>query len=223
MAFAVAVMLLVRPHMAGIMLIAWTFAIFVSRKTQLGKKVVLVALSAISAAVMVPFSLQYAGVGEAVDIEKLMAYVKQRQSFNMEGGGGVDIAAMSLPMQLFTYMFRPVILEANTLFALAASVDNLILLYLFAIGGWAVLRGRKSGLGESRAFMWAYGLLAWLVLAITTANLGISLRQKWMFAPMLIFLLISVIGVKKTRKTNDATVLTGRHMANAGPITGSTQ
>lgn len=223
MAFAVAVMLLVRPHMAGMMVMAWTFAILLSRKTSLGKKVFLGVLSAITAAVMVPFALQYAGVGEVVDIENLIAYVEQRQSFNMEGGGGVDISAMSLPMQLFTYMFRPVIFEANTVFALAASVDNLILLYLFAIGGWAVLRGRKSGLGESRAFMWSYALLAWLVLAMTTANLGISLRQKWMFAPMLIFLLISVIGVKKTRKTNDTTVLTGRHMAKAGPITGSTQ
>jgi hypothetical protein len=29
---------------------------------------------------------------------------------------------------------------------------------------------------------------------LTTANLGISVRQKWMFAPMLIFLFISFIG-----------------------------
>jgi len=33
-----------------------------------------------------------------------------------------------------------------------------------------------------------------VVLAMTTANLGIAIRQKWMFAPMLIFLLISLVG-----------------------------
>jgi hypothetical protein len=39
--------------------------------------------------------------------------------------------------------------------------------------------------------MWLYVLLTWVVLATTTANLGISMRQKWMFTPVLVFLLIS--------------------------------
>jgi len=34
------------------------------------------------------------------------------------------------------------------------------------------------------------------MLATTTANLGIAMRQKWMFLPCLIFLLLSVIGAK---------------------------
>jgi hypothetical protein len=42
--------------------------------------------------------------------------------------------------------------------------------------------------------MWLYVLITWTVLAVTTANLGISLRQKWMFAPVLMFLLLSRIG-----------------------------
>ena len=58
-------------------------------------------------------------------------------------------------------------------------------------------KGKRSDLGENRAFMWVYALMAWGILAMTTANLGIALRQKWMFAPMLIFLFISVIGRKK--------------------------
>ena len=70
-----------------------------------------------------------------------------------------------------------------------------------------MLRGVKTSLGESRIFMWSYSLISWLILAMTTANMGIALRQKWMFAPFLIFLLISIIAkkdvciapVKKTR------------------------
>jgi hypothetical protein len=45
--------------------------------------------------------------------------------------------------------------------------------------------------------MWVYVFGSWLILAMTTANMGIALRQKWMFAPMLIFLLISVIGRRR--------------------------
>lgn len=84
--------------------------------------------------------------------------------------------------------------EVKSFLGLAAAIDNLILLGLFVFGGIPTLLGRRSVFGENRIFMWAYSLSAWLILAMTTANLGIALRQRWMFAPMLIFLLISALG-----------------------------
>jgi hypothetical protein len=106
---------------------------------------------------------------------------------------------MSAPMQLFTYLFRPLPFEAHNVSALAASLDNVMLLLLFIMGGWGLFRKRLTGqlLNHNRIFLWAYCLATWLILAMTTANLGIAVRQKWMFAPMLIFLLISVIGRKR--------------------------
>lgn len=205
MALSVAVMLLVRPHMAGMMVMGLTLASLLDAKASFGKRLVLGGIAATVAASLVPFALKYAGVGEAVNAEALTTYIESRQAHNMEGGGGVDIANMILPMQLFTYMFRPIIFEARTVFALAAAVDNLILLYLFVAGGMTLWRGTRSGLGENRVFMWTYVLLAWLVLALTTANLGIALRQKWMFAPMLIFLFISVIGQQQKQPAEQKT------------------
>lgn len=201
MAFSVCVIFLVRPHMAGIMVMAIAVAALMDSNTSAIKRALLGVLSVGVAAALVPFALKYAGVGEVVDVESLTNYIDKRQSYNTEGGGGVDIASMSLPMQLFTYLFRPVLFEARGVFALAASLDNLILLGLFVFGSIALLRGRKTGLGENRTFMWAYALGAWLILAMTTANLGIALRQKWMFAPMLVFLFISVIGRKRDRSS----------------------
>ena len=200
MAFTVAVMFLVRPHVAGLMVLAWTFAILLSYKTPLAKKAVLGFLSGIAALVMIPFAIQYAGVGEIVNAVELMAYIDQRQTYNNEGAGGMDIASMSLPMKLYSYMLRPAFFEVNSIFELAAAFDNFVMLCLFIAGVWAILCGRDSCLGESRIFMWTYSLMAWLMLSTTTANLGIALRQKWMFAPMLIFLFISIINVKKTKK-----------------------
>jgi hypothetical protein len=200
MAFAVAVMLVVRPHIAGIMVIAWTSAIFLSRRTSILKKIFLGFLSVTASIVILPLGSQYAGTGEIVNVARAIEYIDERQNYNMEGSGGIDISTMNPAMQMFTYMFRPSLAEATSAFGLAASIENLFLLYLFIMGGWAMLLGRKSQLGESRIFMWAYGLLAWLILAMTTANLGIALRQKWMFAPMMIFLLISVIGPEKPKE-----------------------
>jgi len=197
MAFAVVAMLFVRPHMAGMMVIALAIAALLESRASLPKKVLIGALSASVAAVMVPFALTYAGVEDVVDVDSVSAYIDTRQSYNMEGGGGIDIASMSLPEQLFAYMFRPFIFEINSFFSAAAAFDNLILFFLFLAGGWAMLKGKRSDLGENRAFMWVYSLMAWGILAMTTANMGIALRQKWMFAPMLIFLFISVIGRRK--------------------------
>ena len=158
---------------------------------------------AAAAGAVVPFAIRYVGIGELVNVETLFAYIDERQSYNTEGGGGVDIASMGLPMQMFTYVFRPTLLEARSVLALAASFDNFIFLGLFIAGVFSLVRGRTSSLGENRVFMWSYVLGSWLILAMTTANLGIALRQKWMFAPMLIFLLISVIGKQRPVNPSD--------------------
>lgn len=211
MTFSVAAMLLVRPHMAGVMVMAIALSLLMDPQASSLKKVGLgvVALGAVMA--LIPFALRYAGVGEVVDVESLTTYIDKRQSYNTEGDGGIDIASMSLPMQLFSYLFRPVIFEARNVFSLAASLDNLLLFGLFVVGGVAMLRGRKSCLNENRTFMWAYALGSWLVLAMTTANLGIALRQKWMFVPMLIFLLISVIGRSRVPAESALVSLEGRY------------
>lgn len=197
MAFAILVMFLVRPHIAGLMVCGWMFEVLTVRPTRFISNLFLVGLIFAAAAIMVPFALQYLGLGQASNIEYFSDYIQQRQGYNMEGGGGIDITSMSLPMQLFAYMFRPLFFESASIFSLAASIDNLILLYLFVVGVRAMLRGRVSGLVEGRVYMWSYGLMAWLLTSMTTANMGIALRQKWMFAPMFIYLMLSVIGTHK--------------------------
>lgn len=197
MALAIVVMLMVRPHMAGMMVMALALAVMVDSQVTLGKRLIYGLAAVTIAAALVPFALQYAGVGDTVSVDSLSEYIDNRQSHNMEGGGGVDISSMGLPVQLFTYMFRPTFIEVNSIFSIAAALDNAILLYLFVFGGWALLKYRGCSVGN-RVFMWAYVLVAWIILSMVTANLGIALRQKWMFAPMMIFLLISVIGKKSS-------------------------
>lgn len=196
MVVAVLVMMFVRPHMAGMMVIGLSGSFVLQRKVSFGQRIFFGVSALAAAAVLVPLGLNYAGVGEGAGGEDVMEYIEGRQGQNLSGGSSLDIAGMSLPMQLFTYLFRPLPFEAHSLFALAASVDNIILLSLFIMGGRGILTKRLPPhlSTHNRMFLWVYSLLAWAILAMTTANMGIAMRQKWMFAPMLIFLLISVIG-----------------------------
>lgn len=190
---AVATMLIVRPHIAVLMVVAVAGSLLFRSGLSLKRRLFLGVAAAAIAAVLVPFALTYAGLGDS-STTGFSEYVEQRQQYNQEGGGAVDISSMSLPMKLFTYLFRPLPFEANSITALAASLDNVVLLLLVA--GWAFARIRRRGASGTgnRPFLWLYVGAAWVILALTTANLGISVRQKWMFAPMIMYLCLSATG-----------------------------
>lgn len=196
---AVALMLFVRPHIAALMVMALAGSMFLQARVSILQRLLVGSAALGSAAVLIPFALKYSGLEASADWADFNEYVDIRQRHNMEGGGGVDISSMSLPLKLFTYLFRPLPFEAHNIPALAASIDNVVLLLLMLIVAWQMIKRRKATVAANRAFLWIYSLSAWLILALTTANLGISVRQKWMFVPMLIFLLISVIGKPRKR------------------------
>lgn len=205
MVIAVLVMLFVRPHIAGMMVIALAGSVVFQRRTPIVQRVFFGVAALASMAVVVPLGMNYAGVGEDASSSDIASYIEGRAGQNLEGGSSIDISSMGIPMKLFTYLFRPLPFEANSIFALLASVDNIILLLLLFLGIHAILKRKilPEFKTHNRMFMWIYCILVWTILAMTTANLGIAMRQKWMFAPMLIFLLISLIG--KERKITNIT------------------
>lgn len=202
---SILVMLLVRPHIAGMLGLGLAVSFVLQRGVPVVQRVILGGFAIVASAALVPLGLNYAGVGQDAGFAELIDYVGERQAHNLTGGGAVDISNMSPPLQLFTYLFRPALVEVRDLFSLAAAIDNSILLGLFFCGGWALFRKTLPDhlFAHNRMFLWTYSCAAWLVLSVTTANLGIALRQKWMFAPMLIFLLISVIGRDRDLEKND--------------------
>lgn len=194
--FAIACMLIVRPHIAVLMVVALAGSLLFKTGLSLKRRAMLGVAASIVAAILVPFALNYAGLEDS-SASGFSAYVEQRQQYNQEGGGGIDISSMSLPMKLFTYLFRPLPLEANSITALAASLDNVVLLILVSAWLFARIRRRPVVAKDNRPFMWFYVVMAWLILALTTANLGISVRQKWMFVPMLMYLCLSAIARRR--------------------------
>ncbi|WP_077338259.1 hypothetical protein [Pseudocolwellia agarivorans] len=190
---AILSMLLVRPHMAGIMVIAISVAIMFDKNANIQIKTVLAVLSSITMVFLIPFALNYAGVGDNVSADGLQDYLSKKQGHNMAGGSSLDISSMSVPMKMFTYTFRPLPFEAHNITALLASIDNVLLLLLFVVGMRHLRNTHVKQDPSNRIFMWAYGIGSLIILSLTTANLGIAMRQKWMFLPMLIYLFMSAV------------------------------
>lgn len=199
---AILAMLFVRPHIAGIMIMALAFAAVFDKRTYFAQKLALGGLSFVVALSIVPFALNYAGVGDGANAKDVMDYVESRQGLNLEGGSSVDIANMILPMQMFTYVFRPLPFEAHSVAAFMASIDNMLLLYLFVLGLIARSQLVPPHPGINTYFIWSYSLVTLLILSITTANLGIAMRQKWMFVPFLMVLLLSYVAQRENLKND---------------------
>lgn len=203
---AIILMLMIRPHIGLVMLGALACVFFFDSKVSNLKRVVLVVASLVVIAPLVPAVLNYAGVQEH-SISGILSYIENRQGYNMDGGGGVDISQMSLPGKLFTYVYRPIVFEARSLYELAAALDNLVLLLLTLFAALSyVIYGKKSMTLDrgSAIFMASFAIGCLLILATTTANLGISIRQKWMFMPMVIVLLLSVLPSRRIIVRNNS-------------------
>lgn len=193
MIFAVLAMLLVRPHIAAVMVVAIAGGVVFSRGVSMPLRLSVAFFGTLAAIVVIPLALEFAGLGEARGAADITDYVEQRQAYNQAGGGAIDISSMSLPMQLLTYLYRPLPFEAHNATSLAASVENvfLILLTLAALGA---LVKRHAQSVQTKWMLWLYAGGAWVMLAATTANLGIAARQKWMFLPIMLYLALTLLG-----------------------------
>lgn len=194
MALSIVVMLIVRPHMASIMVLGLVGSYLLTRGIGFWRRAFVFSIGLWGAIVVVPFALDYAGVTGEQGFDDFNRYIEKREISNADGDGGVNIASMNPVMRMVTYLFRPLPFETHDIFALAASLDNVLLAVLFIMGCWGLIHRRKRYLPANTTFMWLYASGSLFVLAMTTANLGISVRQKWMFLPMLIYLLLSVTG-----------------------------
>ncbi|TLX21360.1 hypothetical protein [Thermomonas fusca] len=210
MGLAVVAMLLVRPHMAAVMVAAIVGGIVFSRGIKLTLRVFLATVGIVSAIAIVPFALEYSGLGEAEGAADIADYVERRQGYNQDGGGGIDISTMSPPMQLLTYLYRPLPFEAHSATALAASIENVALIVLTLAMLRAVVSRRRVKDAHTNWMLWMYAGGSWLILAVTTANLGIAARQKWMFVPILLYLALSLLGRTKPSMRSARTAFRGR-------------
>lgn len=193
MSIAIIMMFLVRPHVAGMLLIALAISLFFDKKANIIMKILLAFITIGISSLLIPYALNYAGVNAGNSPDDIASYIESREDVYKNTDSGITLSELSFPMKLFTYMFRPLIFEARSITQIFSALDNLILLYLFIFGGYKLIKKKNITSQENRKFMWSYIIIAWVILSLTTGNLGIAVRQKIMVLPFLLFILISVM------------------------------
>ena len=200
--FGITSLFLIRPHVAVLLLLAFSPAILMTKNLKFSIRIIYFFILVITLILIVPFALEITNFKQNLNLENVMDYLKNRQEYNWKDwDGGIDISSMSLSMQIFTYLFRPLPFEAHNIFALVASLENIFLMYLFVMGLFSKFNGRRVSVNPHlySSFFWLYSIAALILLSMTTANFGISVRQKWMFLPFLIVLFIFYIAERKKK------------------------
>ena len=203
MVLAVIAFLLPRPHMAGILLASMSVAAGLAYQGGFARKLLLNAIIIPAAIVGVLLGARYAGIWEATSISE---YIERRQEANLGHDTSIDISSMSVPMRAFTYMFRPFFFDAPGALGMIVSLENLLLLMVTLVCVWSALRNKPRLSRFEWMFLLTFSGVSILVLSNTTANLGLALRQKWMFMPMYLVLLLAYLNGNRRVRSGRASV-----------------
>lgn len=191
----------IRPHVAALLAGSAALALALSRNVRPVWRVSLILALAGGLWVAFPFLLSFVQL-ESVDAASVVSYVEQRQGTNLDGGSSEEISNYSFPFQWFTFLFRPLFTDASGLLALVASLENLV--YLGAFIRYAPGIGRLLISGEHSFFVrfsFVYWIVTSSILAMTTANLGLALRQKTMVAPAMLLLIVAAHAQQVSTRT----------------------
>lgn len=179
-----AIVFLARPYILAFVIVAGAVQFLIAGRVSMVARAAGLIVVAVATYFAGPAIVDFTGLG-SVDVLGVRDYIEVRQGQNLEGGSSVDISQYNFVFQVLTYLFRPLFFDANNMTALAASFDNALLVFivLLALANVRVYRGlvREPPILLNLLFAGA-GISA---LAMTTANLGIAVRQKTMFLPSL--------------------------------------
>jgi len=188
---SVLITLAVRPHMLLFMMVGFGFAYVFGGKVSGFQRIVFsVAMLGIGIAIL-PSVMEFAKIEEA-SVEAFGEFADKKSSVlsRASSGSAVDISSYPFPLKVVTFWFRPLFFDAHNVNSLLASIENLVLVFLF------IMAMRLKPLTAFKAAPFVIkGLVIFLIVGTlafsqSLGNLGIMIRMRNMFLPgMLIFIL----------------------------------
>jgi hypothetical protein len=196
MGAAIALMVLVRPHIALVALVALAVALLLdksfSRWTRSGMMAVAVVAGFLAVA-----TIQSAFNLDLTDADSISVFLEARDSVSRSAAGGNTSVQGSFAVRLFSLLFRPFFIDVEELFGYIASVENGFLMIIFAT--LLIRLPTLVTLFRHSAFVrfaLAFSVGIAVVLALSYYNVGLGLRQRTMLLPALLALFVTVLAVR---------------------------
>lgn len=198
-AIGIAIMVLFRPHIALLALVALAAAVLFERRVATLPKLFLL-VAAVVGAVFVVGTVESTFNLEINSAESVSDFLQKQSEITSEIEGGTAVVGASYPVRLLSLLFRPFFVDAGGAFGLISSFENAFILFMI----FTIFRN----FGQARTllrrvyflrFAMIFAVVLALMLALVYYNVGLGLRQKMMFMPPLLVFFATLIGVRRAR------------------------
>lgn len=118
-----------------------------------------------------------------------------------KAGSGVDISSYSLPMQLFTFLYRPLFFDAPGVLGIIVSFENLfyLILTIMFFSKWSSFNFLITSNSLVKTAFVTFFTTS-IALAQVSGNLGLAMRQKSQVIILMLFVILSYLdSVKNDR------------------------
>lgn len=187
----------VRPHIMLIMLVSSALGfIFSTKGVSLSLKFVFLVGAIVTFFFIYKDVLTLVGLDEDEFISQGLD-LTHRASELTKATSGVDISSYSLPMQMFTFLYRPLFVDATGLLGIIVSFENVF--YLVITLTFLNLRAFRFLLTSNFLVKAAFVsfITVTLALAQIAGNLGLAMRQKSQIMILFLFVIISFMDDEK--------------------------
>jgi hypothetical protein len=214
----------VRPHIMLVILVSSAIGfVFSTRGITPVARVTFLLFAAIAFFFIYRDVLALVGV----DQEELISQgldLSHRASELSKATSGVNITSYSLPMQVFTFLYRPLFIDAPGALGIIVSFENVFYLVitlqlLGTIKGWKFLF--QSNFLVKGAFLSFIAVS--IALAQVSGNLGLAMRQKSQVMILLMFVIIAFLDDEKYKKWRIAELAKWKGKFPKGEATSRTQ
>lgn len=207
----------VRPHIALLMIIGLGVSLLVSsRGLAWYYRVAFLAGTVLLLVWIAPAVLDFIGLdNESIEDLESVTDIRSRNLSRSTVGSAIDISSYSLPLKVFTFLFRPLFIDATNVFGFFVSFENLLYLALVI----SVLRVSTIKIIVRMPIFLKTGLFtvatAAIFLSSSLGNLGIIVRQKNMVMFILVLICLHIrseqkrLSVRSTRLTAKTAVDSG--------------
>lgn len=182
-----------RPHMGLSIVAASVLAIVLGTEINRNYKVGLMVLAGFGSIYMASGTLEFLEIQDFT-LDTLDALAAKKSGYLSVAGSSVDTSGYNILMKIFTYMYRPLFIDAHNIVAFMSGFENILYLYLsfFIVRNWT-----PEAIRDMPVFIKA-GMIAFVPITIAFAsslsNLGIIMRMKNMtmiYFVLFIFFLIA--------------------------------
>ncbi len=189
----------VRPHIMLVILVSSAIGfIFSTKGVSISLRITFLIGAAIAFYYIYGDVLTLVGIDEEEFISQGLD-LTHRVSDLAKATSGVDISSYSLPLQLFTFLYRPLFIDAPGLLGLLVSFENvfylLFSLRLFTLKGFNYLLV-SNFLVKTALFSF---LTVSIALAQISGNLGLAMRQKSQVMILFMFVILSFLDAEKMK------------------------